>query len=199
MNIRIERDATRLTVRDISMLLGSFAILRDGLEITSQGNREGFVNRFAEMLSPLELRNFEASLNRAGETLMVHGDWPTLPASVHGMITQALLQVSPAENELELILVREGSLEITIKDLVNWLRGDIEKLFGVSVSLMPRGERKQFKEAVCNIVKTSNQLEPARYLGAGVIMVGAENLSRTYASMRAKSVQVNGDESKLPL
>src|SRR5262249_45520637 len=119
MKIHIETDVSQLAARKVALFLSFLPILRDGLGVAIDGTADEFVKRLSRALredlteEAKERLIYEAKekLINSGAILLRQHDWPVLPALWQEGLTHMLLEVSPIENDLELVSINTGSID----------------------------------------------------------------------------------------
>ena len=195
MDIQFTIEMPRPTVRGAAQILGSLALMRDGVRLMVNGGYEEFTRELSYVASdggrvqvPLDF--LAISLEQAGEVVLYKHDWPVLPPQEHLILTQALLQMPSPENDLQLVSVGAGSLDGVIKDALDVIGGFFRRLLESSNSIARGGEGQDLKEVVRGIADVRPEGR-ARVLGAGVAMVGAESLRVSYETQGVVGVEVD--------
>jgi len=194
MDIEFKIRMPQPTVRGAAQILGSLALMRDGVRLMVNGGYEEFTRELSYVASdggrvqvPLDF--LAISLEQAGEVVLYKHDWPVLPPQEHLILTQALLQMPSPENDLQLVSVGAGSLDGVIKDALEYIGGFFRGLLDSTNSIVQGGEGAGMKEVLGGIANVRPEAR-ASVLGAGVAMVAAENLRRSFETHGVVGVKV---------
>ena len=194
MDIEFKIRMPQPTVRGAAQILGSLALMRDGVRLMVNGGYEEFTRELSYVASdggrvqvPLDF--LAISLEQVGEVVLYKHDWPVLPPQEHLILTQALLQMPSPENDLQLVSVGAGSLDGVIKDALEYIGGFFRGLLDSTNSIVQGGEGAGMKEVLGGIANVRPEAR-ASVLGAGVAMVAAENLRRSFETHGVVGVKV---------
>jgi len=194
MDIQFTIEMPRPTVRGAAQILGSLALMRDGVRLMVNGGYEEFTRELSYVASDggrvqVPLDDLAISLERVGKVVLYEHDWPVLPPQEHLILTQALLQMPSPENDLQLVSVGAGSLDGVIKDALEYIGGFFRGLLDSTNSIVQGGEGAGMKEVLGGIANVRPEAR-ASVLGAGVAMVAAENLRRSFETHGVLGVKV---------
>ena len=194
MKIRFRIDMPQATVRSASLVLGSLTLMRDGLQLIVSGGAGDFVSRLDETIQSDTLSI--PALYFGAERLLKVGDfalnqhaWLVLPARERLLLTQAVLQMRPPRGDLQLVALSAGSLEAVLEEQIELVGGFFRTLLESVNSVLKGGEGKELKDRLKEIA-TVRQPDEARLLGAGMIIVAAENLKSSYATQEIRRIEV---------
>ena len=194
MEIRFRIDMPQATVRSASLVLGSLTLMRDGLQLIVSGGAGDFVSRLDETIqqdtpsTPAPYFGAE-SLSKVGDFALNQHAWLVLPARERLLLTQAVLQLRPPRGDLQLVALRAGSLEAVLEEQIELVGGFFRTLLESVNSVLKGGEGGELKDRLKEIASV-RQPDEARLLGAGMIILAAENLKSSYATQEIRRIEV---------
>jgi hypothetical protein len=194
MDIEFKIRMPQPTVRGAAQILGSLALMREGVRLMVNDGYEEFTRELSRVASgdgkvPMPPGYPALLLEQAGEVVLYKHDWPVLSPPDQLFLTQAMLQIRPRADDLQLVRVGAGSLDGVIKDALDVIGGFVRGLFDSTNSITRGGEGGDLKEAVRAIADVRPEGR-ARALGAGVVMIGAESLRLSYEANGVLGVDV---------
>ena len=195
MDIEFKIRMPQPTVRGAAQILGSLALMRDGVRLMVNGGYEEFTRELSRVASgdgrvPVPPGYPAFLLEQVGEVVLYKHDWPVLSPPDQLLLTQTMLQMRPRADDLQLFRVGAGSLDGVIKDALDVIGGFFRRLLESSNSIARGGEGQDLKEVVRGIADVRPEGR-ARVLGAGVAMVGAESLRVSYETQGVVGVEVD--------
>lgn len=213
LNFYIEYDNPRLPIENLSQILTAYAVIHNGMNFMLDGDPEDFQRRIAYLddlrrkafyppqpvtLTPLpgdDLNYLPEGLYRFGEDLFSSAEsFHRLERDLYpgaDLPLQTILRSMNFFRTPEVTSLRKGSLEGEIAKILRRLR----KLFAgaiASSSVLPEGRKRNGEEELAFFLDrlgTEAKNQTSRYIGAGIVGVGAGVLALNYRELEVRGVK----------
>ncbi len=196
MNLTIATDE-RIKVRQAAQLLSGFTLLDDAFKLTEE-TAIAFVEWLNNIHPQRSLGNELRDMGR--EFLSPNNDFnlsERLDFLLMFVVVQASVNSYGSEDDLELVMVGEGSMRGQFRKKFGngWKR--IRKAFSALKDLVPSQNANNFKEAAAAALKATYPNNAVREISGGLTVVAAAAIHNVLRAMKATELSVTDDDENV--
>jgi hypothetical protein len=186
MDLTFNLDMQRGGVRNVALFLGGLSLIRDGLEVMTNGVPGGLFDNNSGDLSGQEQHAIWKHVESAGMRLALEDTWePRIPEAMMSLIFDWLLRSRPTGKDITLKILQRGTLDGVISDIFQKIADRFRRIFDAANSILPDKDgdamKEVLKEILTEILKESEVDGQTAYLGIGIIIVAVVKLAEALA------------------